>query len=478
MAALDALSGPAVSLLGQTFVSAAGVGGAFSGFADMARLELTVKVAFVRGNRSPSLLVSVQGSADGVSWSTEAGPFTFGRSGGSASASLDSPPDQLRVSWAVAGGLREAAIGSVVVVPGVVDVPGPGGPVALDDLSDVDTAGGSTGDVLTQQGDGSFALEPAGGGSQPAGFSAPDGTTIIFDAPNYPYFMFLHPDGTSLWIVSVDDSVVLVFDLDTETFADPIGVGSTPNWLAFTPDGTRAYVTNGPDGTVSVIDVATKSVTDTITVGSNPVSLAVTPDGTTVYVANGGDGPDPDEVSVIEVASGDVTATVTVGNIPAGVVITPDGSSVYVSNSADATISVIATATNLVTDTLADIGTQPTQLAITGDGEAIYVIDVAVDNTWILDVASGTITGSFPYGGPSNIITLSHDDTKLAITRGNINAVLFLNLPAGDEVVTVTVGDTPAMAAFTADDKNVYVTNYGDETLGRIIRRPYYSTFS
>lgn len=48
-----------------------------------------------------------------------------------------------------------------------VEEAGPGGAIALDDLSDVVATGGSTGDVLTQQGDGSFALEAPTGGSQP-----------------------------------------------------------------------------------------------------------------------------------------------------------------------------------------------------------------------------------------------------------------------------------------------------------------------
>jgi hypothetical protein len=47
-----------------------------------------------------------------------------------------------------------------------------GNAVALDGLTDVDTSGGSEGDVLTQQGDGSFALEAPSGGSQPVILSA------------------------------------------------------------------------------------------------------------------------------------------------------------------------------------------------------------------------------------------------------------------------------------------------------------------
>lgn len=63
-----------------------------------------------------------------------------------------------------------------------------GGSLALNDLTDVDTAGGSTGDVLTQQGDGSFALEtPSAGGGSTDGWNAL-GQTLAYgsaDAPTY-----------------------------------------------------------------------------------------------------------------------------------------------------------------------------------------------------------------------------------------------------------------------------------------------------
>ena len=68
-------------------------------------------------------------------------------------------------------------------------------------------------------------------------------------------------------------------------------------------------------------------------------------------MANSGNSSTPDDtVSVIDTATNMVTATVHVGNYSSGVAVNPDGKKVYVANLYNRT-SVIDTATNTVTDT-------------------------------------------------------------------------------------------------------------------------------
>lgn len=126
LSSLEAKSSLQVLLARSVYVrgGGSGVGDAFSGFSDAAGVEVTVDVAAVRGGGA--LVVTVEGSADGESWSPVAGPFSFTRNG-SEVASVDSPPDQLRVSWSVSGSLQEAVIGSVSVAPDVINKPNGGG---------------------------------------------------------------------------------------------------------------------------------------------------------------------------------------------------------------------------------------------------------------------------------------------------------------------------------------------------------------
>src|SRR5262249_57229025 len=68
------------------------------------------------------------------------------------------------------------------------------------------------------------------------------------------------------------------------------------------------------------------------------------------YITNSGVPPDFfGTVSVIDTTSNTVAATIPVGSAPFGVAVSPDGSTVYVANEFDNTVSVIATASNMVT---------------------------------------------------------------------------------------------------------------------------------
>src|SRR5437870_4984572 len=98
----------------------------------------------------------------------------------------------------------------------------------------------------------------------------------------------------------------------------------------------NAYITNtnANPGTVSVIDTAT------LAAGGYPVGVAVTPDGSKDYVTTHGD----NTVSVIATATNMVVGPpILVGSGPLGLAVTPDGSKVYIANSYTNTVSVILT---------------------------------------------------------------------------------------------------------------------------------------
>ena len=115
-----------VNLLRNQAVQAAGVGPAYSGFAAAARLEVAVVVTAVPGDASPTLTVTLEGSSDeGATWAQVHEPWVFSTNG-SVLASVDGPPDWLRVTWGAGGGLREGFIAEVDVVPASIEQPGGG----------------------------------------------------------------------------------------------------------------------------------------------------------------------------------------------------------------------------------------------------------------------------------------------------------------------------------------------------------------
>jgi len=93
-----------------------------------------------------------------------------------------------------------------------------------------------------------------------------------------------------------------------------------------------------------------------------PLGVAITPDGSRADVTNALGF----SLSVIDTASNTVTATVAVGAIPFWLAVTPDGTRAYVANGADGTVSVIVMASNSVVATVQlAAGSGPFGVAIT-----------------------------------------------------------------------------------------------------------------
>ena len=102
-------------------------------------------------------------------------------------------------------------------------------------------------------------------------------------------------------------------------------------------------------------------------------------------------------VSVIDTATNTVTATVAVGTGPEGVAVSPDGARVYVGNFVSDNVSVISTASNTVTATVA-VGTSPFGVAVTPDGARVYVANSGSNNVSVISTASNTVTATVTVG--------------------------------------------------------------------------------
>lgn len=105
-----------------------------------------------------------------------------------------------------------------------------GGALALDDLTDVVATGGSTGDVLTQQSDGSFALEaPSSGGGSAIGF-APQGFIIGFEVSCDATNVFIAPGVARVDTDDYDVKKTTTITIDpTTTGANGLDAGSLAN---------------------------------------------------------------------------------------------------------------------------------------------------------------------------------------------------------------------------------------------------------
>lgn len=84
----------------------------------------------------------------------------------------------------------------------------------------------------------------------------------------------LTPDGKELWVTSMVNGSVTVYNTATGTFSKPIHLGGAcPNWISITPNGEYVAVSISDRNTVSVIDARTEKVLADIKVGNAPKRL-------------------------------------------------------------------------------------------------------------------------------------------------------------------------------------------------------------
>ena len=85
----------------------------------------------------------------------------------------------------------------------------------------------------------------------------------------------LTPDSKQLWVTSLADGGVYVYDLASKRTSPIIHVGKCPNWIAISPDGRYAAVSNSDTNDCSIIDTHTEREAARIKVGKGPKRVLV-----------------------------------------------------------------------------------------------------------------------------------------------------------------------------------------------------------
>jgi len=85
----------------------------------------------------------------------------------------------------------------------------------------------------------------------------------------------LTPDGTELWVSSLLDDAMYIYDVKAKKVTGKVSTGMGPNWIVFTPDGKYACISNTDTDDVSVIDVKSRREVTRVKVGKVPKRLAV-----------------------------------------------------------------------------------------------------------------------------------------------------------------------------------------------------------
>ena len=102
--------------------------------------------------------------------------------------------------------------------------------------------------------------------------SAPPSTCKL--EPHTPtHGIELSPNGKELWVTSLGDSGLYVYDVVTKQLSSEIHTGECPNWITFSPDGRYGAVSNSGSNDSSIIDTRTRREVARVKVGKGPKRL-------------------------------------------------------------------------------------------------------------------------------------------------------------------------------------------------------------
>lgn len=193
---------------------------------------------------------------------------------------------------------------------------------------------------------------------------------------------------------------------------------------------------------------------------------------TVAYVVNSAS----NSVSVIDTASNTVTATIAVGHAPQGVVFSVDNTHAYVTNFNDGTLSVIDTASTTVVNTvpLAPPGnpSQPVIPAITPDGKSLYIPDLARSVVVVVDTTTNTVTTTVPVGSEPVDVAITPDGSHAYVANSGNGTVSVIdtatNTVVGSPISVASGGGELITAVAAPDNAHVYASGGGNSTVSVI----------
>ena len=104
------------------------------------------------------------------------------------------------------------------------------------------------------------------GPPRPRQFETPDTLT---------HGLALTPDGKELWVTSLLDDCIYIYDIHSGKFTGRLATGDGPNWVVFSPDGKYGCVSNTDSDDVSIFDVKERRAVARVKVGKVPKRLVV-----------------------------------------------------------------------------------------------------------------------------------------------------------------------------------------------------------
>lgn len=238
-------------------------------------------------------------------------------------------------------------------------------------------------------------------------------------------------------------------------------VGLGPSHAALLPGGSsRIFVANTLEDTISSYSPADATTVTTISLptGSLPVFVNTT-QLDKVFVADSGAA----SVSVIATTSNVVVKTIPVGVNPVALGETPDSSKLYVANQGDNSISVITSVGDTLSSTITDPSiSSPIWVVVRSDSARAYVLSQANGNLAVIDTFTDSlIANSISVGAGANFMLYDQHLNRLYITNPIANTLSIFDAAVDPPnlLKQVAVATGPVSVAALPDGSRVYVAS-------------------
>lgn len=249
--------------------------------------------------------------------------------------------------------------------------------------------------------------------SASASILQPDGTMKHVTVGVGPHEAAVSPDGrtavVTIYGTQTPGNQLAVIDLVRDTVARTIDLGSyvRPHGVVFLGDSSdRIAVTSEATGNVVLVELSTGDVAAVPTNARGSHMVAVDATGSRGWTSNVAD----NSVSELDLTGRRFVRSFAVPPRPEGIAVTPDGAEIWVGSNDTGAVTVVATATGEVVQTLTG-ATFPYRLGASPDGARMAIVDGMGDRLLIADVATHRYIGSIELAAPRGVVIAADNRT-------------------------------------------------------------------
>jgi PQQ-dependent catabolism-associated beta-propeller protein len=267
-----------------------------------------------------------------------------------------------------------------------------------------------------------------------------------FETCARPRGMHFNIDRTAFFVGCADDSLIAVYDVESQKLIRRIRGVEEPETFDLHPNGHHLYVSNEEDAAVTVFDIESGEPIAQYETGEEPEGVQITADGRLAFVASEA----ASMVHVIDTEAGKVIKDIIVNTRPRRFALTPDGKELWVSAELAGVVDIIDIETLRVVGDIPFLPTgfrkeqvTPVDLLITRDGTRAYVALGRANHVAVVDVTKRKVIDYILVGKRAWGLALTHDENKLYVANGLSDDISIIDTRRLKVLTSVPVGLVP-----------------------------------